>query len=176
LKEHINSNLHSTAFISDALNVVQWLDISESEDARAYGVLRESMRKTSEEQLRRGAYDALSLFKNHYFETFEDFAYDSDLNISQRSLYWLVSHGESNYLPGYVSQSWKLFNVKSASAKSNIAGLRDLQLLLTELIPDSKSLFSKQSQLQWLESNLASLKWDKDKRIYRIEDRAKTTQ
>lgn len=168
LKEHIENNLHSTTFVSGALGVVQWLEISTNEDIKAYNSLREAMGQTSESRLRQGIYGALFLFKNHYPDTFEDFAHDSDLNISQRSLYWLVMNGEASYLPDYVAQSWRLFNSNTSLSRSNIASERNLQSLLAELIPDSGPLFSEQSQLQWLEKNLAALKWDGDRKLYRI--------
>jgi len=173
LHEHISAQLHSTAFVSGALNTVQWLVVSDDEDAKAYDQLGEVMTNTKEEQLRHGILKALILFSKRHPDIFESFAHDSDIRVSQLSLYWLVTSGQSNFLPSYVHQTWRLYGSGLDSPKPIVVVARDLPSLLLELIPESGSLFSEQSQLQWLEKNLVKLQWDKANKIYSLKEEKK---
>ena len=167
LQEHIGSGVHSTAFISDSFKVIQWLDLNGIESEKDRSVLLDSIRKTVEPKLRHDIFDALFFFRAHYLNICEQFSDDSDLYISQKSLCWLVTHGQSNYLPRYIVQSWNLVKTGESLPSSSVASQRGLQSLLTEIIPESGTLLEEQEQLEWVKNH--KLRWNEQTKHYEID-------
>ena len=168
LKEHVQLHLHSSAFVSGALDAVQWLAVSDDEATIAYDTLENTIRRIEDEDMRHRIFNSLLLLRKRYPKVCELFANDRDVHISQCSLYWLVINGEASYLPKYVHKSWKLADSGLESPKPVITINCDVGKLLTEIIPESGALFSEQSQLQWLENNLKDLQWDKNQKVYKL--------
>jgi hypothetical protein len=167
LQEHIDNGMHSTAFIFDSFKVIQWINLTEREGEKDCGVLLDSIRKTKESKLRQGIFDALLFFRKSYPNICKEFSDDSDLYISQQSLYWLVTHGQSNYFPRYIGQSWKLVRAGESLSRSSVSDQHDLQSLLTEIIPESGTLLEEQDQLEWVKNH--KLRWNEQTKHYEID-------
>jgi hypothetical protein len=173
-REHLTSDIHSARFVSGAILTVgiEFGRCSDAEKEKSYNALWEFMHQFKNERLRYAICQALHYSLNYRPDTNDKLALDSDMHVANASLWWLASHGKKESLPHYVRTSWNLFEGQIGGVDPSFEAIgvpRATQTLLKDYIPESGNLYSEQSQLQWLETNIERLRWDKDSKCYTLQ-------
>jgi hypothetical protein len=167
IRQDINGNVYSDIFICLALENMIMVEGQPLDRRHAYARDIISLMKVCKRTpIRRALYGAMpGLYrpKNgmEMERYYEDLITDSDSMIAHRALLWMVGHGHKKWLPKYICSSWELYSNYTEKKDRTMAPFVDINLegILSEMIPASKMLITKEQQLEWLSRNMEKLQY-----------------
>jgi hypothetical protein len=179
IREDINGNVYSDKFICLALEKMIMVEGLPLDRRHAYASdITSLMNICKRISIRRALYGSMPGLYRSEISTemgryYEDLINDSDSLIAHRALLWMVEHGHKELLPKYVRLSWELYSKYTERKDSTMDPciLINLEGILSEMIPASKMLISKEQQLEWLSRNLDQLQYCEADGTYMLKTR-----